>query len=99
MALLQRLEPCQPFIDCDLSHISPPSIDADYIGQRRCHRRRRVVNSVGWSPNLIFNEGYTANSGERLVREDLCTEAIRLGRLLALFVDRRESSTGMGAVR
>jgi RNA polymerase sigma-70 factor (ECF subfamily) len=32
---------------------------------------------------LIFNEGYTATSGARLVREDLCAEAIRLGRLLA----------------
>ncbi len=32
---------------------------------------------------LIFNEGYTAASGERLVREDLCLEAIRLGRVLA----------------
>jgi RNA polymerase sigma-70 factor (ECF subfamily) len=32
---------------------------------------------------LIFNEGYTASSGDRLVREDVCAEAIRLGRLLA----------------
>jgi len=32
---------------------------------------------------LIFNEGYTASSGDRLIREDLCAEAIRLGRLLA----------------
>jgi RNA polymerase sigma-70 factor, ECF subfamily len=32
---------------------------------------------------LIFNEGYQASSGDRLVREDLCAEAIRLGRLLA----------------
>jgi RNA polymerase sigma-70 factor, ECF subfamily len=32
---------------------------------------------------LIFNEGYAASSGERLVREELCAEAIRLGRLLA----------------
>ena len=32
---------------------------------------------------LIFNEGYAASSGEQLVREDLCAEAIRLGRLLA----------------
>jgi RNA polymerase sigma-70 factor (ECF subfamily) len=32
---------------------------------------------------LIFNEGYTASSGDRLVRDDLCAEAIRLGRLLA----------------
>ena len=28
---------------------------------------------------LIFNEGYTASSGDRLARGDLCTEAIRLG--------------------
>jgi RNA polymerase sigma-70 factor, ECF subfamily len=32
---------------------------------------------------LVFNEGYTASSGEQLVRADLCAEAIRLGRLLA----------------
>jgi RNA polymerase sigma-70 factor, ECF subfamily len=32
---------------------------------------------------LIFNEGYTASSGELLIREDLCAEAVRLGRLLA----------------
>lgn len=32
---------------------------------------------------LLFNEGYKASSGERLVREDLCQEAIRLATLLA----------------
>ncbi len=32
---------------------------------------------------LLFNEGYKASSGERLVREDLCQEAIRLVTLLA----------------
>jgi RNA polymerase sigma-70 factor, ECF subfamily len=31
---------------------------------------------------LIFNEGYAATKGEALVRADLCTEAIRLGRLV-----------------
>jgi RNA polymerase sigma-70 factor, ECF subfamily len=42
--------------------------------------RLRAVLGVVY---LIFNEGYTASSGDRLVREDLCLEAIRLGRLLA----------------
>ena len=32
---------------------------------------------------LIFNEGYTATSGDDWMREDLCTEAIRLTRILA----------------
>jgi RNA polymerase sigma-70 factor, ECF subfamily len=42
--------------------------------------RRRAVLAVIY---LIFNEGYTASSGDRIVREDLCGEAIRLARLLA----------------
>jgi RNA polymerase sigma-70 factor, ECF subfamily len=42
--------------------------------------RRRAVLAVIY---LIFNEGYTASSGDRLVRGDLCAEAIRLARLLA----------------
>ncbi len=32
---------------------------------------------------LIFNEGYDASGGDRLVRGELCSEAIRLARLLA----------------
>jgi RNA polymerase sigma-70 factor, ECF subfamily len=32
---------------------------------------------------LIFNEGYEATEGDRLMRGELCSEAIRLGRLLA----------------
>jgi RNA polymerase sigma-70 factor (ECF subfamily) len=42
--------------------------------------RLRAVLAVVY---LVFNEGYTASSGDRLMREDLCAEAIRLGRLLA----------------
>jgi RNA polymerase sigma-70 factor, ECF subfamily len=40
---------------------------------------------------LVFNEGYSATFGERLVRDDLCAEAVRLGRMLVeLMPDHRE---------
>jgi RNA polymerase sigma-70 factor (ECF subfamily) len=35
---------------------------------------------------LIFNEGYVATRGEPLVRGELCSEAIRLGRLIRMLV-------------
>ncbi|OKI62410.1 RNA polymerase sigma factor [Micromonospora sp. CB01531] len=41
--------------------------------------RLRAVLAVVY---LIFNEGHTASSGDQLVRDELCAEAIRLGRLL-----------------
>ncbi|HVB94382.1 MAG TPA: RNA polymerase sigma factor [Acidimicrobiales bacterium] len=41
--------------------------------------RLRAVLAVIY---LVFNEGYSASVGDALVREDLCAEAIRLGRLL-----------------
>jgi RNA polymerase sigma-70 factor, ECF subfamily len=31
---------------------------------------------------LVFNEGYAATCGDKLVRADLCAEAIRMGRIL-----------------
>ena len=35
---------------------------------------------------LVFNEGYVATRGEPLMRGDLCSEAIRLGRLIRLLM-------------
>jgi RNA polymerase sigma-70 factor (ECF subfamily) len=47
---------------------------------------------------LIFNEGYTASSGERLVRGDLCAEAIRLGRLLIELMPDEPEAMGLLAL-
>jgi RNA polymerase sigma-70 factor (ECF subfamily) len=47
---------------------------------------------------LIFNEGYTASSGEALARADLCAEAIRLGRLLAQLMPDEPEVTGLLAL-
>jgi RNA polymerase sigma-70 factor (ECF subfamily) len=47
---------------------------------------------------LIFNEGYTASSGERLLREDLCAEALRLGRTLAELMPEEPEALGLLAL-
>jgi RNA polymerase sigma-70 factor (ECF subfamily) len=41
---------------------------------------------------LIFNEGYAATDGPNLTRDDLCTEAVRLGRLMVELLDEPEAS-------
>jgi len=43
----------------------------------------RRLDSVLQSVYLLFNEGYKASGGDKLVREELCQEAIRLTELLA----------------
>jgi RNA polymerase sigma-70 factor, ECF subfamily len=57
--------------------------------------RLRAVLAVVY---LIFNEGYTASSGNELVREDLCAEAIRLGRLLAQLMPDEPEVMGLLAL-
>ena len=53
---------------------------------------RRRVESVLSVVYLIFNEGYTATSGEEWMRAALCDEAVRLGRLLTrLLPDESEA--------
>jgi RNA polymerase sigma-70 factor (ECF subfamily) len=47
---------------------------------------------------LIFTEGHRATSGADLVRDDLCAEAIRLGRLLAALMPDEPEVTGLLAL-
>ncbi|MGH3076649.1 MAG: RNA polymerase sigma factor [Gaiellaceae bacterium] len=44
---------------------------------------------------LVFNEGYAATSGREHVRGDLCDEAIRLGKLLAVLMPDEPEALGL----
>jgi RNA polymerase sigma-70 factor (ECF subfamily) len=47
---------------------------------------------------LIFNEGYSATSGAELLRDELCDEAIRLGRLLLELMPQEAEARGLLAL-
>jgi RNA polymerase sigma-70 factor, ECF subfamily len=47
---------------------------------------------------LIFNEGYTASSGDSLIRRELCTEAIRLARTLCELMPDAPENLGLLAL-
>ena len=47
---------------------------------------------------LIFNEGYSATSGDRLVRDELCRDAIRLAQLLAQLMPDEPEALGLLAL-
>src|SRR3989440_5176861 len=52
--------------------------EAEVLGER--------VDAVLCVLYLIFNEGYTATSGNELMRRELCDEAIRLARVLTMLL-------------
>jgi len=44
---------------------------------------------------LIYNEGYSASFGQRWIRDELCSEALRLGRVLAALVPEEAEVHGL----
>lgn len=47
---------------------------------------------------LIYNEGYSASFGQRWIRDELCSEALRLGRVLAALVPEEPEAHGLVAL-
>ena len=47
---------------------------------------------------LVFNEGYSATAGDSLIRRELCTEAIRLGRVLCQLSPNDPENLGLLAL-
>jgi RNA polymerase sigma-70 factor, ECF subfamily len=72
------------------AHI-PYRVPAD---EELCDRLRGVLRVV----YLIFNEGYAATGGDRLVRGELCDEAIRLGELLCRLMPDDAEVWGLSAL-
>jgi RNA polymerase sigma-70 factor (ECF subfamily) len=63
--------------------------------RRELHERLASVLEVVY---LIFNEGYSATAGERLIRPELMEEALRLGRILAELLPREAEVQGLVAL-
>jgi RNA polymerase sigma factor (sigma-70 family) len=56
------------------------------------------LDSVLEAVYLVFNEGYTASAGTSWVRPALCTEAMRLGRMLAATAPSSTEALGLVAL-
>ena len=55
------------------------------------HRLSAVLGVI----YLIYNEGYSASFGQRWIRDELCKEAMRLGRVLAALVPDQAEVHGL----
>jgi RNA polymerase sigma-70 factor (ECF subfamily) len=69
----------------------PYRVPPDHLLPERLDAVLRVVY-------LIFNEGYEASAGEALIRQELCAEAIRLGRVLGTLMPDEPEVLGLLAL-
>jgi RNA polymerase sigma-70 factor, ECF subfamily len=91
--------------------VPEPTIAQRLVRAKRTIRERALPYEVPEGPELserlpavlavvylIFNEGYSAHTGEALVRHDLCREALRLGRMLAELMAEEPEVLGLLAL-
>ncbi len=75
--------------------IAEAGIPYEVPGPNRLAERLDAVLAVIY---LVFNEGYAATTGERLVRTDLAANAIRLGHMVADLLPREPEARGLLAL-
>jgi RNA polymerase sigma-70 factor (ECF subfamily) len=75
--------------------IQDAHISYEVPSRQRLPERLASVQAVIY---LIFNEGYAATSGDDLIRRDLCSEAIRLARLLCELMPGERENAGLLAL-
>jgi RNA polymerase sigma factor (sigma-70 family) len=91
--------------------VNEPTIARRIAGAKRTLAEQRVPFELPDGPELagrlssvleviylIFNEGYSATSGDDLMRPGLCLEALRLGRLLAELAPHEAEVHGLVAL-
>ncbi|HLJ89507.1 MAG TPA: RNA polymerase sigma factor [Candidatus Angelobacter sp.] len=75
--------------------IQDARIPYEVPNSQRLPERLASVQSVIY---LVFNEGYVSTAGDSLVRKELCTEAIRLGRTLCELLPKEPENLGLLAL-
>ena len=88
VTLAQRLVRAKKKIrDAGIPYRIPP----DHLLPERLDAVLRVIY-------LVFNEGYAASGGDSLIRRELCTEAIRLARVLVELMPDEPEAIGLLAL-
>nr|WP_090341442.1 RNA polymerase sigma factor [Mycolicibacterium malmesburyense] len=75
--------------------LSAASVPFEVPDRSEFPKRLSAVLSVIY---LIYNEGYSASFGQRWIRDELCAEALRLGRVLAALVPDEPEVHGLVAL-